>query len=437
MPWEFVVIILFGGLLVGLFAGVPVAFTLGGIGILCALLVWGPQGTSLVIASSAYNVSSNYVTIAVPLFVFMGEIAMVSGVTGEAYKGMDNTIGRLPGGLAIAAVGTSCLFGAVSGVSMAACAAVGSMALPEMRRRGYDNGLAIGAVGGGACLDILIPPSVMLVIYGLLANVSVPRLFFAGLVPGLLSAGLFSAYIMIRCTLNPKLAPYRSTASFKETLKSLKGLVPLLLLIMVVLGVIWFGVATATEAAGIGAAGSMLLALGYRKLNWGVLKRTVLTTVKMTCMLLYILIGATLFTQMLAYLGAASSMSETIATLSIPRWAVIVVMFALVQFLGMFMDSGSILMITVPIFVPVIVNLGFDPLWFGILLAINAELDSLTPPVGTNLFVLKGILPDVSFGEIVKGTMPYWGLHILVMLSVGFVPSLVTWLPNLMKGPGS
>ena len=435
MPWELVMVLLFGGLLVCLAGGIPVAFALGGMGAISAFVVWGPKGADI-LATTAYNVSTNYVIIAVPLFILMGETAMASGVTGEAYKGMDCTIGRLPGGLAIAAVGTACIFGAVSGVSIAACAAVGSMALPEMFKRGYDKGLAIGAVGGGACLDILIPPSVLMVIYGLLSNVSIPKLFFAGFVPGFLSAGIFSIYIMVRCTLNPSLAPYRSKASLKETMASLSGLAPLLGLIAVVLGTIWFGIATATEAAGVGALGSIVLALGYRKLNWRVFKTIMLTTLKMTCMLLFILIGATLFTQMLAYQGVAAGMSQAIAGLNIPGWAVIAGTQVLVIFLGCFMDAGSILMITVPIFVPVIVNLGYDPLWFGILLMINSELSTLTPPVGTNIFVLKGVVPEVSFAEIVRGVMPYWFLHIVVMCLVGVFPQLATWLPSLMKPAG-
>ena len=291
MSIELLIVVFFGGLFVCLVVGIPVCFCLGGIGLISAFLVWGFQGAGI-IASTAYNVGSNYITIAIPLFILMGEAAMHSGVTGEAYKGMDCTIGRLPGGLAIAAVATACIFGAVSGVSIAACAAVGSFALPEMFKRGYDKRIAIGAVGGGACLDILIPPSVLMVIYGLLSNVSVPRLFFAGFVPGFLSAGIFSIYIMVRCIINPKLAPYRNRAGFKETMNSLIGLAPLLVLIVVALGVIWFGIATATEAAGIGALGSILLGLAYRKLNWQVLKTTILTTLKMTCMLLFILIGA-------------------------------------------------------------------------------------------------------------------------------------------------
>ncbi len=433
MSIELVILGFFGGLLLSLAAGVPVAFTLGGVGVVFAFVVWGPQAVDI-LASTAYSVGTNYTTIAVPLFILMGETAMVSGVTGEAYKGMDNTIGRFPGGLAIAAVGTACLFGAVSGVSIAACAAVGSMALPEMFKRGYDRKLAIGAVGGGAALDILIPPSILMVLYGLLSNVSVPRLFFAGFVPGFMSAGIFSTYIIVRCIINPRLAPYRSRADLRETIRSLAGLAPLLALIAAVLGSIWFGVATTTEAAGIGALGSILLALGYRKLDWEVTKKIALTTLKMTCMLLFILVGATLFTQLLAYMGVGAHMSEVIANLDIPGWAVIVGMQALVIVLGCFMDPGSIMMITVPIFVPVIVAMGYDPLWFGILLMINAELATLTPPVGTNLFVLKAILPDASLGEIVKGVLPYWFLHVLVMIIVGIFPILVTWLPDLMRG---
>ena len=432
MSWELIAILMFGGLLVLLATGLPVAFSLGGIGLAAAFLIWGPKG-AIVLASTAYDAGENYLLIALPLFILMGETAVVSGVTRGAFKATDAIAGRLPGGLAITTIGTACIFGAVSGASSAACAAVGTMALPEMFRRGYDKGLAVGAVGGGAVLDILIPPSVAMVVYGYLSGVSIGKLFFAGFVPGFVSAGMFSLYIMLRCLLNPRLAPERSRAGLKETMTSLVGLLPLLTLIVVALGSIWFGIATASEAAGIGAFGSMLLALGYRTLNWQAMKKIMLSTARMSCMIFTILIGATFFTQILVYVGVAASLAEVVIGLQLPAWVIVTAMMLILIFLGCFIDTGSMLFITTPIFMPVVHKLGLDPLWFGILVMMACELATLTPPVGFNLFVLKGVAPEMSFADIVKGVAPYWFLVLGTMVLCGIFPILVTWLPDLMK----
>ncbi|MFH1125243.1 MAG: TRAP transporter large permease subunit [Pseudomonadota bacterium] len=434
MSWELIAVILFVGLLVLLASGLPVAFALGSVAMISAFFVWGPDGAS-VIASTAYAVGDNYLFIAVPLFIMMGEVASDCELTGDAFVATDGILGRLPGGLAIATVGTACIFGAVSGASIAACAAVGTMALPEMFKRGYDRALAVGAVGGGACLDILIPPSILMVLYGFISGVSISKLFFAGIVPGLLSAGMFSVYIIGRCILNPNLAPGRSTATLKETVTRLVLLLPLIVLMVVVLGSMWLGVATPSEAAGIGVFGALLFALARRRLNWRVLKKVTLSALKMSCMLYFIIIGATFFTQLLAYVGVAASISESVTKLPFPPWLIVVGMQVVVIFLGFFVDAGSILLITTPIFVPVVVGLGLDPLWFGILIMINCELSTITPPVGLNLYVLKGVSPDTPFSTIVRGVAPYWFLHLMTMVLVGVFPPLATWLPGLMKAP--
>ncbi len=434
MSWELMAILLLMGLLVLLASGIPVAFALGSVAMISALFIWGFKGAS-VLTTTAYAVGDNYIFIAVPLFIMMGEVAADCELTGDAFTATDGILGRLPGGLAIATVGTATIFGAVSGASIAACAAVGTMALPEMFKRGYDRGLAVGAVGGGACLDILIPPSILMVIYGFIAEVSISKLFFAGFVPGFVSAGMFSIYIMVRCILNPRLAPGRSTVGLKETITRLVLLLPLLLLMVVVLGSMWLGVATPSEAAGIGVFGAMLFAISRRRLNRQVLKKIMLSTLKMSCMLYFIIIGATFFTQILAYLGIAANISESVTILPVSPWLIVTGMQVVVIFLGFFIDAGSILLITTPIFVPVIVRLGLDPLWFGILIMINCELSTITPPVGLNLYVLKGVTPDTPFAEIIRGVAPYWFLHLITMVFVGIFPGLATWLPGLMKAP--
>jgi len=431
MEWWLIGSLMFLAFIVCLLVGIPVAFSLGIVSTVTALLLFGTGGLEI-IASTTYIVCTSFVMIAVPLFIFMGEIIMASGASGDAYKAVDAWFGRVRGGSAVSTVVTATIFGAVSGFSPAACATVGSISIPEMFERKYDKGLAIGAVGGGACLDILIPPSLLMIIYGQLAGVSVAGLFYGGIIPGLAGTILFIAYIIVRSTLDPRVAPAGTPVNWKRRLGLTVQLLPLILLIVLVMGTIWAGIATPTEAGGIGAFGAACLLVAYRRFNWPTVTHLIYNTVKLTAMLLMVLIGANALTQMLAYVGFTLNFGKLVAGLEVSRWVIMAGMQLTIMFLGCFIDPGSILFILTPIYVPIIVSLGFDPLWFGILLMINCELATITPPVGLNLYVLKGIVGEkATFADIVRGVAPYWWLHLMLMVLVMLFPPLATWLPSL------
>jgi tripartite ATP-independent transporter DctM subunit len=411
--------------------GIPVAFSLGMVATVAVFILFGTAGFQI-IASTAYGVCTSFVMIAVPLFIFMGEVIMASGISAQAFRAIDAWFGRVRGGSAVSSVVATTVFGAVTGFSPASCAAIGSISIPEMLKRNYDKGLSIGAVGGGACLAILIPPSLLMIIYGQLAGVSVAGLFYGGVVPGLIGSFFFIVYIVIRSALNPRLAPWHTRVSLRERLKLSLHLLPLVLLILLVLGTIWGGIATPTEAAGLGAFGAVCLLIASKRFNLETVSRLLNNTVRLTGMLFMILIAANVFTQILAYVGFTLNFGKLVAHLEISRWVIIAGMQMTIMLLGCFIDPGSILFILTPIYVPIIVSLGFDPLWFGIVLMINLELATITPPVGLNLYVLKIIVDKkATFADIVKGVAPYWLLHLLLMVVVMLFPVLATWLPSL------
>jgi tripartite ATP-independent transporter DctM subunit len=411
--------------------GIPVAFSLGMVATVAVFFLFGTGGFQI-IASTAYGVCTSFVMIAVPLFIFMGEIILASGISAQAFRAVDVWFGKVRGGSAVSSVVATTVFGAVTGFSPASCAAIGSISIPEMLKRNYDKGLSIGAVGGGACLAILIPPSLLMIIYGQLAGVSVAGLFYGGVVPGLIGSCFFIAYIVIRSTLNPSLVPWHTQVSWGERLKLSLHLLPLVLLILLVLGTIWSGMATPTEAAGLGAFGATCLLVARRRFDWATVSRLLNNTVKLTGMLFMILIAANIFTQILAYVGFTLNFGKLVGNLEVSRWVIMAGMQITIILLGCFIDPGSILFILTPIYVPIIVSLGFDPLWFGIVLMINLELATITPPVGLNLYVLKIIVGEkASFADIVKGVAPYWLLHLLLMMLVMLFPLLATWLPSL------
>jgi tripartite ATP-independent transporter DctM subunit len=431
MAWWLIGTIMFLAFLGLLLIGIPVAFSLGSIAILSSMFLFGAQGLQLV-ASTAYVVSTSFVMIAVPLFIFMGEIIMESGASGDAFRAVDAWFGRVRGGTAVSTIVSTTIFGAVTGFSPASCAAIGSISIPAMLQRRYDKGLAFGSVGGGACLAILIPPSLLMIIYGSLADVSVASLFYGGIIPGLLGSALFIAYVILRTTLTPSIAPWRTQASWGEKMKLSVRLIPLLLLIILVMGTIWGGIATPTEAAAIGSFGAILILVGYKKFGAETLGHILVRTARSTGMLLILLIGANAFTQVLSYVGFTANLGKLVLAFEVSRWTILIITQLTILALGCFLDPGSMLFILTPIYAPIIVRLGFDPLWFGILLMINCELATITPPVGLNLYVLKSIGgEEVSFTDVIKGVGPFWGLHLLLMIMVMVFPQLATWLPSL------
>ena len=434
MEWFHLGIISFVFLLILLTIGLPVAFSLAFVSTVMMYFFWGLDGL-INIATTAYTTNANFLLIAIPLFILMGECITVSGMAKDAFKMVDTWFGWVPGGIPIAAVVSSTIFGAVTGFAPATCSALGPAIIPEIIRRKNDTAIGIGAIAGGAGLAIIIPPSILMIIYAFLTEVSVGRLFYSGLIPGVIISCIFITYVLIRVTLNPKLAPRaeKTGLNFRKKVQVSVYILPLIGLIFLVLGSIWIGAASPSEAAALGAFGSIILIVYYRKFSWEMVKRILHTTVAVNCMVMFILIGGTLFTQVIVQIGFASGLANWVTSLAVSRWIILAIMQLVIIILGCLLDPSSILFIVIPIFLPIVKMLEFDLYWFGIITMINCGIATITPPVGLVLYILKGVSPrEIRFQDIIRGSMPYWFLYIVGMLPIIFFPELVHWLPNMI-----
>jgi len=412
-----------------------VAFVLGGVAIIFTLITWGPQGL-YVVAMSAWDGMSKFVIVCVPLFIYMGVMLERSGVASALYVMMHRWAGAVRGGLAAGTVFICMVFAAMTGLSGASTVALGLVALPEMLKRGYSKDLAIGAIGAGGALGILIPPSATMVIYAMIAEQSVGQLFVGGVLPGILLGFLFIIYILIRSAIQKDLGPSipkEERASFREKVVSTKAVILPGLIILAVLGSIFAGIATPTEAAAVGALGATLSAAVYRKLNWESIKYACYATLKVSSMALWIFLGSKAFTTVYYAIGATEFVSDLLLGIpGGPIW-VILAMQLIWLILGCLLDPWGIIMITAPIFVPVVAALGYDLVWFGVVLIVNMEMAYLTPPFGMNLFYLKGVAPKgVTMGDIYHSVTPFVLLQLVGLMLVVFIPAIVTWLPNLI-----
>ena len=427
---------MFGGMFLFLASGLPVAFALGGVATLGAIFLWGPGGT-FIIAARAIALMKTIILIAVPLFVFMACVLEGSGIAERLYEAMYRWSGRLKGGLAAGTVAICSVIAAMSGIAGAGTVTMGMIALPAMRKRGYEKSIPLGSIMAGGALGPLIPPSVVLIVYGVVTGVSVGKLFAGGLFPGLLLTALFITYILIRCQLNPSLGPAvppEERADWKEKLVSLKGVVLPLALIVMVLGSIYTGLATPTEAAAVGGFGVLACAAVHRRFNWELLKRSAITTMKISGFIMWILLGAQMFASVYMGLGAPRLVQELFAAMPLGKWGVLILIQVVFFVLGCLMDALSILMITTPLFVPLIAMFGYDPLWFGILYAVNTQMGYLTPPFGANLFYMKGVAPkDVTMGDIYRSIVPFVILQAIGLVICLLFPPIATWLPSLVR----
>lgn len=433
METGMLMIIVFSSLILMLCLGIPIAFSLCSLSTIGIMFTWGPKGL-LLLFNSAYAESTSFLLLAIPLFVFMANQLKFSGMGDDLYEMVYRWMGGIRGGLAIGTVVICAIFAAMAGISSVATISMGLIALPSMLSRGYQKNLAIGSIAAGGALGILIPPSIIMILYGAMAEVSVGKLFIGGIVPGMLMCFIFMAYIGIRAFFNTDLAPaIKDRFTFREKLIVLKGVVLPVLLIFMVLGVIYFGVCTPTEASAVGAFGAILCALIYGKLTWGNLKESLWATTRITAMVFWLIIGALAFTNFMAYSGIQDLIKESILSLEYSRWFILIAMQVLFFILGMFLDPAGIIMLTTPIFVPIIVELGFDPLWFGILFVINMEMAYITPPFGFNLFIMKGIVPPgINMANIYRAIIPFVFLQAICLVLVMAFPGLATWLPELM-----
>ncbi len=439
MSVELITILMFVCLFGLLFLGLPVALGLASTAVLFALVL-SPR-TLLAVPSQFFSTPSSAVLLTVPMFIFMGNLVRYSGIADAAYDMGYKLIGHINGGLAMCTVVICTLFAAITGITPPATITMGLIAIPSMLKHNYHKTIAIGSVGAGGALGALIPPSVPFIFYGLIAGESIGSLFMGGVVPGLLLATLYVAYIGIRCRLQPHMGPSiiaEKKISLNEKLTSVLTIWPFLILIFLVLGVIWMGVATPVEAATFGAGGALIINLIYRRLTWQVLKDSLESTVKLTVMGLWILIGANLFISVFSALGAQDLVVQSALAMPGGRWGVLIMMMVVIMILGCVMDDWAIIILCTPLYVPIIEALGFSKLWFGIIFIINIQIAYLSPPFGFVLFWLKGIVPtNITMADIYRSTFPFIIIQLLVLILVIAFPQIGLWLPEMMmKKPG-
>lgn len=424
--------IVIGVLLVLFLLGMPVFGALGMASVVGILLLQGPAGLGA-IPGVIYDRLSGFTLVAVPLFILMGEIIFVSGIGADIYTATSRWLSGLRGALGMASVAACAIFGALCGVSVAGAATIGKFAIPEMLSRGYDRRLATGCVAAAGGLALLIPPSVGLILYGLVANESVGLLFIAGIVPGIILAGMMMAYIFVVGWLRPQaVGVSREPVSWAARWQALARTWPAIALIVLVLGSIYRGIATPTEAAAVGSIGAFALAAMRGRLTFAVTRRILREAMVNTGMILMILASALVFGYLLTRLRVPQELVMFVTGAELPDALVLTAVFALLIVMGMFMDVVSVILIATPILLPVIKALGYDPLWFGIVMAICCEMAVITPPVGLNLFVIQGISPEqVTLGDVTRGAAPFVGVLVVGLAIFVAFPQLVLWLPLL------
>lgn len=421
-------------LLVLLTIGLPIAFSLGISGIICVYMVAGWDTTYGFLSTTPFNTSASWLYVVLPLFILMGMLSYSAGINQDAFTIANYWLGRIKGGLAMATVGACSVFGATSGSSIAAAATMGKLAIPQMRRYGYSMELAAGCVAGGGTLSVMIPPSGILVIYGIITEESIGRLLIAGLLPGLLSAFIYMLGIYILCTIRPNIAPSTDIRiSWKTRLASLKDGYGAVLIFGVVMGGIYTGIFTPTEAGAFGAAVALVLLLMKSKTRFRSLREGLTETAKVTCMFFTIVICAHFFTLGLTVSGIPKALVTHLTGLNMhPKLILIILLFVYLP-LGMFLDTVSLLFLTLPIIFPVVKSMGFNGIWFGILVTKLIEVSLITPPLGLNVYVIKGILPEVDTATIFKGCIPFLIMDIITLMILFLFPQIVLWLPSTMR----
>ncbi len=431
-------LVMFGTLFVTLFLGHPLAFSLGALAVVFGLIGWGgsPDVVFGLFANKTFGVMQNYVLVAVPLFIFMAQMLDASGIAEKLFHTMHVILGPIRGGLALAVIIVCTVFAASSGVVGATEVAIGLLAVPALMKRKYDLPLIAGSICAGGTLGIIIPPSIMLVVYGSLVGMSVGQLFAAAMFPGLLLSSLYIIYIVIRCGINPKLGPplpkEERIYTFGQKVKMIvSSLIPPGTLILLVLGSIVAGIATPTEAAGIGSLGAIILALGYGKLSWESVKDASISTLLTTSMVMTLFLGGNAFQSIFMGLGGGDAIYDILMGFNLSPYVILFIMMGCVFFLGMFIDWLGILLIVLPIFIPITQELGFDQLWFATLICVNLQMAFLTPPFGYSLFYLKGIAPEeMTIMHIYKGVVPFISLQWIGLITCIIFPELVLWLPR-------
>ena len=440
MEWWQTIVLLIGGLLILFALGLPVAFSFIVINILGAYVLWGGMVGLEQLIFSMFDSVSTFTLLPVPLFVLMGEIMLHTGIGFNLLDALDKWLGRLPGRLSLLGVAGGTLLSALSGSSMATTAILGTLLLPEMQKRGYKKEMTIGPLIGSGGLAMIVPPSAMAVILGSIAEISIGQLLISGFIPGIIIALMYASYIILRCWINPVIAPSYTVSGIPLSEKivfTLLYVLPLGFIIFLVIGLILLGVVTPTESAAIGCLGTFFLAAAYRRLSWKIIKGSVFGTLQVSAMMYLILTGSIAFSQILAFSGATKGLVQFAVGLNLPPMALIVGMQCIMLILGCFMDPVSVIMITIPIYMPLVDALGFNLIWIGLVMLINLEVATETPPFGFLLFVTKGVAPPgTTMGDIYRSVIPFVIIDILAIGLVLVFPQIALWLPGIMFSGG-
>ncbi|MFO7749957.1 MAG: TRAP transporter large permease subunit [Desulfobacteraceae bacterium] len=446
MSLEFMTIAMFVTLILAITLGHPLAYTLAAVATLFGLIDNGFSIPMLfdMFANNAWGLMNNYTLVAIPLFILMAQLLDRSKVSDALFESLYIVLGGIKGGLGLAVVVVCTVFAATTGIIGASVVAMGLLATPALLEKGYQKELTSGIICASGTLGILIPPSIMMVVFGGLTGMketSVGNLFAGAIVPGIILSGLYFAYILIRCNINPDLGPPISKAeaskhtAAEKWAMTMKSLVPPLALILAVMGTILAGVATPTEAAGLGSGGALLLAFFNGKLNWQVLKEASYSTLRTTSMVMMLFIGGKFFSTVFLSMGGGDVVAYLLIGSGMDRWLILGLMMLIVFLMGMFIDWAAILLVTVPIFMPIAMELGFDPLWFAILMCVNLQTSFLTPPFGYALFYFKGVAPqDFTMMHIYRGILPFVLLQVISIGIIALFPAVVTWLPGVFFG---
>lgn len=439
MSGEYLSLMMFPALLFALFLGFPVAFSMMGVALIFGLMTFG-DAVIFQFVQKVSDVASNFVLAAVPLFVFMGSMLERSGIAERLFEAIHLWTRRLPGGLAVGTITMCIIFAASTGVIGATETVVGLLAIPVMMKYSYDKGLISGTICAGGSLGTIIPPSIVVVVLGPVANVSVGDLFVGMIFPGLLMAALYLLYIILRCTIDPKAGPrlprHADEPSLSEKLRiTAVALVPPVLMIFAVLGSIMLGWAAPTEAAALGALGAVLLTVAYRSFSLGVLQEALIKTLKVTCMILLILLGGSMFSGVFVAAGGVELANHLVQTSNLSPW-IMVVLFLMISFAaGFILDWISVLLIFIPVFMPLVNSFGFDPVWFSVLFLIVIQTSYLTPPLAPAIFYLRGISPpEITLNHMFKGIVPFVLLQLVTLAIVAAYPPIVLWLPTKLLG---
>lgn len=416
--------------LIGL--SIPVGAALGVLGLVLDPL-YSMLPLTRAIGELAWSTNNEFLMVAVPLFILLGEVLLRAGFAERMYSAMSLWLSWLPGGLMHANIGASTLFSATSGSSVATAATVGTVAIPQIKRYGYNEPLFLGSLAAGGTLGILIPPSINLVIYGVLTNSSVPRLYLAGIIPGFMLAGLFMLVIAVSCIAKPSWGGHKIRATWGERFKSLVHLAPPLGIFFLVVGSIYAGLATPTEAAALGVSGALILAAWFGRLTWTMLRESIEGTMRSTAMIMLIVIGAAFLNFIMSATGLTDAITSSITGLGLsPGWMLlIIIIFYLV--LGCFMETLSMMITTIPIVAPIMIALGYDPIWLGIIIIVLVEAALITPPVGLNLFVVQSLRKSGSMGAVITGALPFVLAMFILLALLSFFPGLALWLPSVFS----